>query len=60
MHLYGHRIGQVHICPGRCHGDKPLHIPLEIVGTKYDGIHSFSQRVVDSEISPPQDAQPIL
>ena len=47
MHLYGYMIGQAHICPSKCHEAKPLHIPLENIGTKYDGIHSCPLRVID-------------
>ena len=57
-------IGQAHICPSKCHEAKPLHIPLENIGTKYDGIHSCPLRVIDfgtpSPPLPPQDAQHIL
>ena len=37
-------IGLAHICPGKCHVDKPLNIPVEIIGTKYDGTHSCSPK----------------
>ena len=40
-------IGQAYICPSKCHEAKPLHIPLESIGTKYDGIHSCPLRVID-------------
>ena len=36
MHVYGHMDDQAHICPDKCHEDKPLRISLEIIGTKYD------------------------
>ena len=61
MNVYGHMIGQAHICPGKSNEDKTFHIPLEIIGTKYDGIHSCSLRVVDFEsLSPPTCATYIV
>ena len=52
MHLYGHMICQAHICPGKCHEDKTLHILLEIIGTKYDVTYSYPLRAVDFKIFP--------
>ena len=61
MHVYGHMDDQAHICPDKCHEDKPLRISLEIIGTKYDSAHSCPLRLVDFAWEPPfQDAQPIL
>ena len=45
MHLYGHIICQAHICPGKCHEDKTLHILLEIIGN-----YSYPLRAVDFKI----------
>ena len=47
MHVYGHMDDQAHICPDKCHEDKPLRISLEIIGTKYDSAHSCPLRLVD-------------
>ena len=46
--VYEHMIGKTHIYPGKCHEDKPLHIPIKIA-TKYDGTHSCSLSMVDLE-----------
>ena len=58
--MYGYMIGEAHICPGKCHEDKPLHIPLEIINAKYVGTRSCPLRIVDFESLRPQDVQPIL
>ena len=52
MRVYGLLIGQVPVCPGKCHQDKRLDIPLEIIGTKYKDTHSCLLEVEDIESLP--------
>ena len=40
IHVYRHITDKAYICPSKYHEHKLLHIPLETIGSKYDGTHS--------------------